>query len=367
MKTTLSVAAIAVAAATSAQAGGIDRSGQGIGILFEQGRTAELSFGVVKPEMTGTDRAPFTGRTGNVVDTFGALDLGYKADINAQLSYALILDQPFAADIAYPVAGGSDWLGGTRAKADTTALTGLLRYKFDESFSAHGGLRLQQAKAGLTLNGAAYGGLAGYDIELDRDLAMGWVAGVAWERPDIAARISLTYFSEIEHNFDTREYMGTTQVAAGKTAVKTPRAVNLDFQTGVAADTLVFGQIRWVKWSEFQLNPAWFYPVGGGLIAVDDTTTYTLGVGRKFNETWSGAFSMTYEDPGRRNVSPLAPTTGRVGATLAAIYTHENMKITTGVNYTRLGNATAAPGGAPRTDFRDSDALGIGVKVGFAF
>lgn len=366
MKTTLSVAAIAVAAATTAQAGGIDRSGQGIGILFEQGRAAELSFGAVKPEMTGTDRGSLQP-VGNVVDRFTALSLGYKADINAQLSYAVILDQPFAADIAYPAPGGSVQLGGTKARADTTALTGILRYKLDDRFSVHGGLRLQQAKAGLTLDGAAYGGLAGYNIELDRDLAVGWMAGVAWERPEIAARVALTYFSEIEHNFDTREYMGATEVAAGKTAVKTPRSINLDFQTGVAADTLVFGQIRWVKWSEFQLNPAWFTPLGGGLLEVDDTTTYTLGVGRKFNETWSGAFSLTYEDAGNRNVSPLAPTTGRMGATLAAIYSRDNMKITTGLNYTRLGDATAAPGGTPRADFQGANALGIGVKVGFAF
>ena len=94
-------------------------------------------------------------------------------------------------------------------------------------------------------------------------------------------------------------------------------------QTGVAQDTLVFGSIRWVKWSEFLVDNAVF-PIDTGtgtvpLVEVEDTTTYTIGVGRKFTENWSGALSFLYESREGDTVSPLAPTNGRKGVTLAAI------------------------------------------------
>ena len=55
MKRILMTTAAAVAFAGAAQAGGIDRSGQGLGALFENGRYFELSFGSVMPTVDGRD------------------------------------------------------------------------------------------------------------------------------------------------------------------------------------------------------------------------------------------------------------------------------------------------------------------------
>lgn len=38
---------------TAANAGGLDRSGQSIGAIFEDGRYVELSYGHVMPSVTG--------------------------------------------------------------------------------------------------------------------------------------------------------------------------------------------------------------------------------------------------------------------------------------------------------------------------
>lgn len=359
----------ALAMTTSlAAAGGIDRSGQDIGILFESGRTMELSFGSVTPSVSGKD--VLGNSISNVANSFTQVSFAYKADINEKLSYAIILDTPFAADVTYPGSPVSTMLGGTVASANATALTGLLRYKVAERISVYGGLRAQQSDAYIKLSGLGYGGFNGYNVDLASNTALGYVVGASYEIPDIALRVALTYNSAITHNFDTVEKVGTTTVAIGTTAVETPQSVNLDFQSGVAKDTLVFGQIRWADWTAFQLNPAFFTPrAGGGLISLEDTVTYTLGVGRRFNETWSGAFSMTYEEKANPLVSPLAPTNGMFGATLAGIYTKDNMKITAGVNYTKLGDAkpeTGTPDTA-RADFTDNSALGFGVKVAFSF
>jgi long-chain fatty acid transport protein len=364
-------AAVLAAAASSAEAGGIDRSGQGLGALFEKGRYVELSYGLVSPTVDGNDVALFGGQpTGDVIGSYAQLAFSYKFDINDKLSVALNLDHPFGADLQYGTSSVA--LGGTSAKADAYALTGILRYKFNDSFSAHGGLRMQQAEGRIQLQGAAYGGVSGYNVDLASNWAPGYLVGVAFEKPEIALRVALTYNSAITHDFDTVERIGVAQVAPGSvTDVDLPQSVNLDFQTGVAKDTLVFGQIRWVDWSAFQIDPTWFEgATGSGLVDLEDTVTYSLGVGRRFNETWSGSFSLSYEPKGTDPlVSPLAPTDGRYGATVGVVYTRDNMKVTGGINYTWLGDAQPETGtpDIARADMRNNTSIGVGVKVGWSF
>lgn len=356
---------------SAAAAGGIDRSGQGLGPLFENGSYVELGFGMVTPSVSGNDVAAFGGgNSGNVAGDYNSVSAAYKRDLSDTLSFAIILDQPFSADIFY--GPGTLAFGGTKARTLASAATGILRYKMNGGFSVHGGLKAQHAAGQINLNGLAYGPLSGYGVTLDDDLGVGYLVGVAYERPDIAMRVALTYNSAVQHDFDTIETVGGGAVVVGTapTEVETPQSINLDFQTGIAKDTLLFAQVRWADWSEFQINPAFFTPLaGGGLVSLDDTTTYTLGVGRRFNETWSGALSVSYEEELDPLVSPLAPTNGRLGVTLAGVYTKDNMKITTGINYTMLGDAqpeTGTPDTA-RADFTDNDALGVGVRVGFSF
>ena len=92
-------------------------------------------------------------------------------------------------------------------------------------------------------------------------------------------------------------------------------------------------------------------------------------MGRKFTENWSGSVSFAYEKEGDRLVSPLAPTTGRQGVTLAAVYNQNNWKITTGISYVKLGDADPETGtpDQKRAEIRDSDALGFGIRIGYRF
>lgn len=363
-----SASALAVSAGM-AFAGGIDRSGQGLNNLFEAGRNVELSFGFVNPSVSGNDVAAFGGgSTGNVGNDYTQFSLSYKQDLNEKLSMAIILDQPFGADVLY--GSGSVALGGTRAEAETLAATGILRYKVNGGFSVHGGLRVQRAEGEIDLRGLAYGGFNGYSVALSSNTALGYLVGVAYEKPEIALRVALTYNSKITHDFDTVESVGGTTVGTSVTEVNTPQSVNLDFQSGIAKDTLLFGSIRWAEWSDFKIDPAFFTPrAGGGLIDLEDTTTWTIGVGRRFNENWSGSISFSYEDEGDPLVSPLAPTNGRRGVTVAAVYTKDNMKIITGINYTKLGDAQAETGtpDTARADFNDSSSVGVGMRVAFSF
>lgn len=359
MKQVFTAAAALAAVATTAGAGGIDRSGQGLGALFETGRYVELSFGFVAPTVDGTDL--LGGATGDVTGNYSQLGFSYKYDVNDKVSFALNLDQPFGADIEY--AATSALLGGTVAKTDTYAVTGILRYKFNDAFSVHGGLRAQHAKGNIVLSGAAYAGLSGYNVQFAGDWAPGYLIGVAYEKPEIALRVALTYNSKVKHEFETTQvFFPSGQI----TEVETPQSVNLDFQTGIAKDTLLFGNIRWADWSAFKIDPVGF--PGDGLVSLEDTTTYTLGVGRRFNENWSGSFSLTYEPKGTdKLVSPLAPIDGRYGATMGASYTKDNMKISGGINYSWLGDAQPQTAGAARANVTNNTTIGVGVKVGWSF
>ena len=383
MKIATSGIAVLMLTASQLVAGGIERAPQSLNALFEEGNYVELSFGGVDPTVEGTDIAGF--ETGDVAQGYGFVGMAYKHQFTPEFSGAIIIEQPFGADILYQPAtdGGSPVLGGTRAKVDSTTFTALGRYKMPNNFSVHGGIRGSRADGQVTLNGLAYGPVGGYNVDLDKDTGIGWVAGAAWEKPEIAARVSLTYNSKIEHKFDTTETGplvdpdGPGPIPAvplldgtSTTTVDTPESWNLEFQTGVAQDTLVFGSVRWVNWSEFRVDPTNFVTVtGGGLVELEDTTTYTLGVGRKFTESWSGSASFVYEKAGDDLVSPLAPTNGRKGITLAAIYTQGAMKISTGINYSKLGDATPETGtpDTARAQMEDNHLVGVGVRVGYSF
>ena len=391
MKRILLTTAAVLGTAMAAQAGGIDRSGQSIGIIFEKGNYAELSYGVVKPSVSGTDLAasfgaPMNFPTGSVAATHNLPGLAFKYDLNDKLSAAVIYGQDYGADIAYPsfASGGSYMLGGTMAQLDSEVVTGILRYHFNDNFSAHAGIRASKASGEVTLSGAAYGAVNGYNVKFDEAWGTGYLAGVAYEKPEIALRVALTYFSAVTHDLDTTETFASNVVhplsgavivpggvpLSSVTSVDTPQAVNLDFQSGVAKNTLVFGSIRWVDWSSFLIDPATFTAVtGGGLVALEDTTTYTLGVGRKFSDTWSGSLFATWEPKGDPLVSPLATSNGYKGLGIAAVYTRDNMKITMGARYLDLGDAQPETGepDVARASMTGNHAVAFGVRVGFSF
>ncbi|UOA27440.1 outer membrane protein transport protein [Pseudosulfitobacter sp. DSM 107133] len=352
--------------ACMAQAGGIDRSGQSILALFENGRYAEFSLGAVSPDTSGTAVAALGGfGSGDMTSSFVQLGAAYKADINDRLSYALIYDQPFGADVDYPTGTGY-FAGGATAELKSHALTGLLRYKFQNNFSVHGGIRVQSIEAAANVPF-----VDGYSVNGSRDIGVGYLAGVAYERPDIALRVALTYNSGIEHDVATTENSGTFGTTTSTTQIETPQSVNLDFQTGIAQDTLLFGGIRWAEWSEFDISPANYATLTGGASLVsyaDDVLTYTLGVGRRLNDNWAVSASVGYEKSNGGFASNLGPTDGFKSLALAAVYTQDNMKITTGIRYINIGDAqTTLNGVTAASNFQDNHAIAIGVKVGYTF
>lgn len=366
MKLRVALLCLGMASGGATLAGGIDRSGQRLGPLFEFGDAFEMATSVVSPSVKGVDL--LGGPTGDVAGQYRMSSLGVKFDLNDALSLGLVIDQPYGADLLY--GESSSLLGGTRVDVSSSAALGLLRYRVGAGIGVHGGLRIQRASAFVRLQGLAYGPVSGYAVRLAEDTEPGGVLGVSYERPDIALRVSATYHGAIEHALATTE-TAPLPLLQGRsvTRIKTPRAVNLDFQTGIAPDTLLFGQIRWADWSQFRVDPERFMAVTGeGLIELKDTQTHTLGVAHRFNDRWTGALSLNREGKGDPLVSPLSPVNGRRGLTLAAIYTRDALRLTAGVSYIQLGDAVLETGtpDTPRAHMRGNATRGIGVSLDWA-
>lgn len=347
--------------ASSALAGGMERSAQSVAILFEQGNYAEFSLGSFSPSVSGV----FGGAvpSGDMASSYLTYSLGYKRVLNEQFDLAVIIDQPIGADVDYPASAAPYPFAGSNAEVRSTAVTGLLRYKMPSNVSVYGGLRLQSVKGDVNIIAPLVSpAFTNYNLTADRDYRLGYVVGIAWEKPEIAARVALTYNSKIEHTFDTVE-TGLAPIALnGEMDVEIPQSVNLEFQTGIAADTLLFGSIRWADWTVTDITPPF---LGVPIVSYsDDVITYNLGVGRKFNEQWSGAVLFGYEKTQGAPVGNLGPTDGFKSIGLAATYTMDNVKITGGVRYVDIGDATTSTIGS---NFSDNDGFGAGIRVGYSF
>ncbi len=363
--------------ASAANAGGIDRSGQSVGIIFEAGNYVELSYGAVNPVVKGNATfdpdgpgpAPMFGNSGDLSAAYSQIGVSAKMKINDQLDAAIIMDQPFGASVDYPIA--NYFAAGSLAKLNTNAITGVVKYRTASNLSVYGGLRYQTLSAR-----ARVPFVASYSVNGESDAGVGYLVGAAWEKPEIALRVALTYNSKINHKLDTSETFlhplaGVTSVSS-VTQIVTPESLTLDAQTGIAKDTLLFGSARWVDWSSFNISPATYTGslAGSPLVAYrEDTINYTLGIGRRFNENWSGAISIGYEKPTGGASSNLGPTDGRKSLTIGATYTKDAMKITAGVSYIDIGNTYTSLGAAVPVAavFRDNSAVAAGIKVGFSF
>ena len=398
--TTWVAAGLVIAGPAALHAGGLDRTGQPIDLLFEDGNYATFGFSQTIPSLSGTGtgrvaRTPFnpTGAIGagtgysDVGQDFDSVTAGVKLQLTDDVSAALLFSQPFGAGIEYGGDSDSTELGGTFAKADTDMLTAILRYKLDETWSVHGGVRIERASGQIGLSGLAYGapqaaippgapafagGFNGYSVDLEERIDVGWLVGFAYEIPDIALRLAVTYNSPITHKFDTTEFYLGRVIGESETEVSLPQSLNIDFQTGIAEDTLLFANYRFAEWSEFKIEPELFTPAAQqGLVNLRDYHTFTLGLGRQFTDRFAASAAMTYEATVSEDlVSPLDPTNGLFAISLGGAYdVTEDVTVSGGVRYTWIGNARAETGtpDTARAVFEDNSAVSVGFSVGYRF
>ncbi|WP_391482118.1 OmpP1/FadL family transporter [Nereida sp. NH-UV-3] len=349
--------AVLLATTSLAAAGGIDRSNQFIGPLFEAGGETgsyvQLSIGKVDPTTTFSAGA---SSADTILPTYISSSFAIKSDLSEKLSFGVIVDAPFGVEVDY-TGTALDAAPGVspapQADLSTQAITGLLRYKINENFSVHAGIR------GLSVDGHVINDQGILTASNDRN--WGYVAGVAYERSDIAMRIAITYNGEIDN--DMAGTLVTPQNLTGAIDnfnVTTPESINVEFQTGIAADTLLFGTMRYAKYDGFNLTTT----EGVNFVTfTNDTLDYSVGLGRQLSEKYSVAATYSKGEAGARpGTTPLAPTNGSDTIGLAATYTEGNMKLTAGVSYGKLGDQDVGA-----FQYRDASVVGFGLRLGYNF
>ncbi|MFN4187039.1 MAG: outer membrane protein transport protein, partial [Acinetobacter johnsonii] len=223
---------------------------------------------------------------------------------------------------------------GTSAEVKSQSISMLFGYQPTENFNFYAGPVYQTIKGDVQLRGLAYGGNAtfgGYNASIKETGDIGWLAGAAFQIPDIALKASVTYRSEIEHSVNVKESFNSAGLLAGlnaapslNTDITTPQSVNLDFQTGIMANTVAFANVRWVDWSSFSIQPYKFGLASKSaaiqaqtgksefdLVAyTDDQISATVGVGRKLNDQWAGNVSVGWDSGAGNPVTTFGPTEG---------------------------------------------------------
>ncbi|WP_312414176.1 outer membrane protein transport protein, partial [Shinella sp.] len=260
-------------AATSAQAGGLERGGYNIDLLFDPSDyVIDSSVTYVNPQRklnNVQDTNPLDGtNAGRPSDGVRATEgywvprIGFKAGIGEAVDCMFDYSQPWGAHLNQ----GRNWVGAnenieTKIKSNNYATT--CSYSFDVGpgqFRIIGGAFYQEL-SGFQERLAAelpsfllpLTGVGRLDLEGD---GWGWRVGAAYEIEEYALRTSLVYNSAVDLDnitgtLDTRQLPGggITPVFG---AASMPDSLEFKFQTGVAPGWLVFGGVKWTDWSQLQ-------------------------------------------------------------------------------------------------------------------
>lgn len=392
---------------TTTFAAALDRSGQSIAAFLQPNNYFEAGITVLDPNVSGKDISQ--NNTGDMANHYYSPNAALKIQATEHFSIGLIYDQPYGADAQYT--GQSNFIenrpmpfqGGTSVTVDTENLNLLFGYQPNQNWNVYAGAVYQTLDATVLLRGASYSAYSGYDFKTGRDEAVGWLAGVAYQIPEIALKTSLTYRAKIKHEMNAYENHGIAGFTGspvfdallnqinnsqGKTEITTPQSVNLDFQTGIIENTVAFANVRWVNWKDFAIRPYKFGaasvlpPIvnktgkkdGFDLVAyTDDQYSITAGVGRKVNDHWAGNVSVGWDSGAGNPVTTLGPTEGYWNVGVGIQYSPApNYFIAGGVKYFWLGDAKAQSGSQFNTpehvaEFKNNDAIAYGLKIGYKF
>jgi long-chain fatty acid transport protein len=329
-------AAFVSSVAGSAFAGGLERGGYDIDLLFDPGKAAfEAGVTYVNPQRdikNARDTFPADGTvngetTARDTESYTVPYFGVKAQIFEGVDCLADYSQPWGVHSA----PGAAWSGAqsvTEIHVKSRALSATCSYKTDMGkgdIRFIGGVTRQEVwgfKEALVAPGLTPFGFTGIGrLDLDSD-GVGWRAGVAYEIQEYALRASLLYNSKV----DLGEITGTldlSQVPAfinpanpllGRVndvfgTAEMPQSIELKLQSGIAPDWLAFGSVKWTDWSTLQSVS--FCPTSTKGVAAcrpgsateatsldllyRDGWTIAGGIGHKFNEQWSGAVSLTWD------------------------------------------------------------------------
>jgi len=370
--------------ATITLAEGLERANLDVGFMFNDGTVAEFGTGRVTPSLPAT-AAGLGLDSDSVAKSFTVSTFSTKMDIGDKISAGIwYTNNGNGVSLDYGTLTTPLLDSGTiAAELNMPSLAALVTYDLSDNVSIIGGFKRVTVPGGAsvttfndtdndnTLGPNTSGAFPGGDEDLPDQSqtwtlsdtsAAGAVYGLSYARSDIALRVTMLVEEAIDLSIDTT---GTGVIAAnGTSTASIGDAVSFAFQTGIAENTLLYGNYRISKWKDNQVS----VPTAVGLQQLsdfDDGDSWSLGVARRIND--SLAVSVSYfSDPGDGNdASELAPTGGNQAVTAGAkIGVMDNADLTLGATWSQRGDATTANLGAELTK---SVVTTLGAKLSYKF
>ncbi|MEL1746673.1 transporter [Acinetobacter baumannii] len=393
-------------------ASALEQSGQSILPFLENGNYAEANLFAVDASVSGivNDRADLvrdhqSRDTGDIAESTQFYTAVIKLQLTDRLGFGVLCDQPFSADIKYPARSNNSYFDndisheGTSVKADTQNLSLLFGYSPYQHFQIYGGPVYQTVKANVALRGNAYTqAFNGYNAKFKQQGEVGWLLGGSYQLPDIALKAAITYRSKIKYQFQVEEDIfgePLKLVENEKTKLETPASLNIDFQTGISEKSLVYMNLRWVNWKEFETRP----PQYGALSEIlmneltngeyiqgfkldsyqNDQYSATLGIAHQFTEKWSTSTDVSWDSGTGNPASTMGPIKGSWSLGLGVQFNPaKNYFITGSLKYFWLGDTKTEDGTyylpiegikpyAEQANFKNNHAIAYGLKFGYWF
>lgn len=410
-----------------AQAGGWTAGTLDSGFMYADGNTASISVANIDHSIKAKEAKGFGDTNATDVDVVKdetRTTVSIKSDIGNGLSVGLTNFRSGSIQLQGGASEFKSWVPDAEASVDTTAI--MAAYSVNENIDVLFGLsndRLSDTTV-TTMNGT-------YNIQ--GGSANRAVLGASYAIPDIALRVSATYMPSasltVGSSFNETSLPATTgipttygdlasftakfgptatgaailanalptvdvdgeavtfptgvtahmalagtvnPVASYDSKVGLPETVILDFQTGIAADTLLFGSVYHAKWGDAQIVSDTGSAATKISTKFEDSTKYTLGLGRKINDQLSISATYAQEDgTGALNSSPFTVSNGTKSIALGARYTQGNMTISGGVNMTEVGGVKITSNGKETgtfiAEYGTNRVTAFGLKIAFAF
>jgi long-chain fatty acid transport protein len=319
-----------------------------------------------------------------------------KFDIGESISVGLGTFRAGAIQLS-----GGNGVGGNVAPTgdvtlDSTAL--MLNYNLTENVSFLGGITQNSLKDGnvTTLAGS-------YDVSGATET--GYLFGAAYSIPEIALKAEITYQPKTKFATKTAfapsqamicgavalnggdcanltsanaQIRTGTQLAydgaeaaltdnASATSLSLPETFAVNFQTGIATDTLLTASYRQASWGQSQIKIS--APATAAIeTQFADSEAYSIGIGRKFSEALSGSLTYSKEGGGSSTSKSLfTVSNGSEAISIGLQYKLENMTVSGGISKRNVGDVTVTDAAAGQMIYKGNSVTAMGVKIAFAF
>ena len=379
MKNLLNITIAGMMLASPAISGGWEAGRLDSSFIYQEGSYAEVGTSSIDFDVKGKTQANKTHKMAKDQTRtslafkmeYGDFDIG----LTRYMSGAIQLDgqntaakvdppgcNPLVAAAAANVAqaGYCSIVPSADVSAHSIALLG--KYSINDNISVLGGLNRYDVETSTVTT------VAGHYVVSGDEMAP--VVGAAYENKEIALRVELMVQAETDMTLSAKSSLSPLDPNA-PSSISGAKLVIPQIFTLISL-IQVFS-IHKADWKTAQIAiPANATHASGAVTNVGsdfaNRTAYSIGIGRKLNDSISVLGSYATEGGGgATSTDPFTLTDGSQTIALGARYTYENMTVSGGYSYTKVGDVKMTHATGLSSDYKDNKVTGIGLKIGFSF